>query len=259
MESQAQASDFGQAVRKSASVHGAPFLILCEHASNRVPACLNDLGLSREALESHVAWDPGALGVAQALRKRLSAVLISGNVSRLVYDCNRPPEAPSAVPEQSEVYDIPGNSNLSPSARTERVEKIYTPFVHAVGDEIDRNKDNLELLVTIHSFTPVYHGRKRTVELGILHGQDDRFAKAMMDLLPEKIPYDTRLNEPYAARDGVTHSLDLHGAANGLLNVMIEIRNDLIDSAQEQEDMAAYLCPWITRTLDHLRNSGGQA
>lgn len=256
MESGNDTNDFGQAFEATAPVEGAPVLILCEHASNRVPACLGGLGVTEDVLRSHVAWDPGALGVARALRRRLSAMLISGNVSRLVYDCNRPPSAESAIPERSEIFDIPGNRGLSAAQRADRVEKVYLPFVQAVSERIKTHNAVLELIVTIHSFTPVFHGQKRDVELGILHGRDDRFAKAMVGRLPSTLRLDTRLNAPYAAKDGVTHSIDLHGADNGLLSVMIEIRNDLIGTAQEQEDMAAILAPWITETLDNLRTSG---
>lgn len=257
MESQTDSIAFGEAFVATGPAHGTSVLILCEHASNRIPACLNDLGLTRVELESHVAWDPGALGVANALRQKFSAALISGNVSRLVYDCNRPPEAESAVPMRSEVYDIPGNTGLGASERARRVEKVYDPFVRAVSDHVAKHQESLKLLLTIHSFTPVFNGKKRTVELGILHGRDDRFAKAMMRLQPTTPSRVTRLNEPYSATDGVTHSLELHGTANGLLNVMIEIRNDLIETPEQQEDMASYLAPWIQKTLGGLRESEG--
>ena len=192
MESQVDQKGYGSAYKRSAPIFGTPFLILCEHASNRVPECLGDLGVTRGVLDSHIAWDPGALGVAQALRARLAAVLISGNISRLVYDCNRPPEADSAIPERSEIHDIPGNANLHQKARKARVDNVYAPFIEAVGDEIDQNGVNLELLITIHSFTPVFHVKTRDVELGILHGRDDRFALAMMALQPEDAPLVTR-------------------------------------------------------------------
>lgn len=256
MESQVSRSGYGTSFDVSAPVEGAEILILCEHASNRVPDPLQDLGLSAEALESHVAWDPGALGVARALRGHLSAVLIAGTVSRLVYDCNRPPEAESAIPARSEIYDIPGNVGLSAAQRRARVENVYDPFVGAVQAVIGAHEATLDLMVTIHSFTPVFHGTHRAVELGVLHGRDARFARAMMARLPVDSPYDTRLNEPYSAKDGVAHSLDLHGAPNGLLNVMIEIRNDLIQTEAAQGAMAAYLARWITDTLDHMRDAG---
>lgn len=256
MESRGDMDGFGRAYNFAGPAEGAEILLLCEHASRRVPAFLGDLGLAPDILQSHIAWDPGALGVAQSLRERLAATLISGNTSRLVYDCNRPPDAASAVPARSEIYDVPGNTGLNPSARAARVKLVYEPFVQAVSHSISQQKTTLQLLVTIHSFTPVFHGRARKVQIGILFGRDDRFARAMMTRQPADATYDARLNEPYSAKDGVTHSIDLHGVSNGLLNVMIEIRNDLIGTPGEQADMAAYLAPWITGTLDSIRKSG---
>lgn len=232
-------------------------LILCEHASNRIPACLHDLGLKRDTLDSHVAWDPGAQAVARSLQERMQAVLVSGAISRLVYDCNRPPDAPSAMPERSEVYDIPGNRGLGPDQRAERIDKVYHPFVSAVAEAFDRHGRTLEIMVTIHSFTPIYHGQRREVELGLLHGADDRLAQAMMRLKPADLAHDTRLNAPYSAADGVAHSLDLHGTTRGLPNVMIEIRNDLIRSPAQQDAMAARLAPWISRAQVDLTPSRG--
>lgn len=257
MESQIDSSLFGQAYEVEAPAGGTSCLLLCEHASNRVPAFLDDLGLGGEVLTSHVAWDPGALGVARALRRHLSGVLVSGTISRLVYDCNRPPEAASAIPARSEIYDIPGNTGLSAAQRQARIDNVYAPFAGAVSEVIARYRGTLKLLVTVHSFTPVFHGQKRAVEIGILHGRDDRFARAMMAALPAGTPYEIRLNEPYSARDGVAHSLDLHGAGQGLPSVMIEIRNDLIRTGQDQEAMAGYLAGWITGTLAQMPGAGG--
>ncbi len=248
MQAQMTPVDFGPAATVT-SPEGAPeVLVVCEHASNHIPAGLHGLGLSEEAQLSHVAWDPGALGVAEVLAVEMGAVLVAGTISRLVYDCNRPPEAPSAVPERSEAYEIVGNQNLSESERATRVTEVYRPFAKTVAEQITQYATSLSLMVTIHSFTPVFHGRIRDVELGILHGQDARFAKAMLQDLPAEAPYETRLNEPYSAADGVAHTLDVQGAANGLLNVMIEIRNDLIATTEAQRKMAAYLLAWINAT-----------
>jgi len=92
-------------------------VLVCEHASNAIPTPLNGLGLTDEVRGSHVAWDPGALGVARHLSQALNAPLIAGRVSRLVYDCNRAPESPSAMPAQTERGDIPGNMGLDAAAR----------------------------------------------------------------------------------------------------------------------------------------------
>ncbi len=248
-ESRGDRLDFGTVVHTDLAGNAPKVVLVCEHASNRIPAFLGDMGLGAEARDSHIAWDPGALAVARMMSAELSAPLVHGGVSRLVYDCNRPPEAPGAMPVRSEDYDIPANAQMSDEERQARVHGVYDPFRQALSAVIDRNRASLELLVTIHSFTPIYHGQKRQVELGILHGVDDRFAAAMMATKAVENPYITRLNEPYSAKDGVAHTLDVQALPNGLLNVMIEIRNDLIRTPQQHATVTNCLVPWIKRTL----------
>lgn len=244
--------EFGQVVHDRSLSQAPSVLVLCEHASNRIPAGLSDLGLPLDALQSHIAWDPGALPLAHLLAEGLQAAEVWGGVSRLVYDCNRPPDAPSAMPARSEVYDIPGNAALTAEDRTQRVRSVYTPFCAAVQSMVAQHHRSLQLMVTVHSFTPMYHGQPREVEVGILHGRDDRFAAAMMGCAPVDTPWVIRLNEPYAATDGVAHSLDLHGLRNGLLNVMIEVRNDLLATPDQQQAVADLLIPWLHATRARL-------
>ncbi len=241
--------DFGEVVHVRPAAAGSRVLVVCEHASNRVPAGMRDLGLSGEALQSHAAWDPGAIGVAEVMADQMLAALVQAGVSRLVYDCNRPPEAPSAMPARVEKYGIPANEALTAEMRQKRVTQVYEQFATALARQIRDTRAELKLMVTIHSFNPTFHGEVRGVEVGILHGKDDRFASAMMGDIPSGFPFAARMNEPYSAADGVAHTLDLHGAANGLLNVMIEIRNDLIQSTNQQKEVAANLVPWIIGVL----------
>lgn len=241
--------DFGQVAEVACTTPSPSVLVVCEHASNRIPDGLHSLSVSPEVQRSHVAWDPGALGVARALSQRLPSVLVHCTVSRLVYDCNRPPDAPSAIPERSERYDIPGNRGLSAGGRAQRVDGVFRPFSDALAHQIKAHRASLQAMVTVHSFTPVYDGVARAVDLGILHGQDARLAHAMMDQPPHGVPYDIRLNAPYGPSDGVAHTLDTHGTGNGLRNVMIEIRNDLIATAEAQEAMGALLAGWIEAVL----------
>lgn len=227
-------------------------MILCEHAANVIPDGLASLGLDPAILASHVAWDPGALGVAQHLTHALSACLVHSTVSRLVYDCNRPPTATSAIPEQSEIYTIPGNQNLNPNQWNDRVTKVYAPFKAQVDTLLSNAAYPFEYLITIHSFTPVFHGQHRDVHIGILHGQDTRLATSMMVTAPTDTPYSIRLNEPYSATDGVAHSLDVYGLTYDLPSVMIEIRNDLIETGEAQREMATLLAGWITLAVSHM-------
>ena len=101
----------------------ARLLLVCEHANNFIPAQFNNLQLSDEVLHSHAALDIGANDLAQAISRLLDAPLVSSAVSRLVYDCNRAFGATGALPEKSEVYQIPGNQNLDDAEVRERFEK----------------------------------------------------------------------------------------------------------------------------------------
>ena len=223
-------------------------LVLCEHASHVFPPYFGTLGLSEEDRLSHVAWDPGALDLARALAAHLGAPLVAGRVSRLLYDCNRPPEAASAIPERSENTDIPGNRGLGPEARAERERLIYQPFCAEVA-RVSAATQPLAL-ITMHSFTPVYFGQRRDVEIGILHDEDSRLADAILAGAGPDAPYDVRRNAPYGPADGVTHSLKKHGMERGIASVMIEVRNDLLATPEGIERVSAWLNPLVARALD---------
>ena len=108
---------------------GASSIVLvCEHASPVIPDIYADLGLSPADRTSHAAWDPGAYAVATRLSERLDAALVAGTVSRLVYDLNRSPDSPGAMPAQSEVIVVPGNANLTATEQNDRVTRYYVPF-----------------------------------------------------------------------------------------------------------------------------------
>ncbi|MHC0053588.1 N-formylglutamate amidohydrolase [Actibacterium sp. D379-3] len=215
----------------------SPVVFLCEHAAHFIPPQYHDLGLRGTALTSHIAWDIGALALAQRLAGAFGAPLVAGRVSRLIYDCNRPPEAPDAIPARSEVFDIPGNADLTPQARQARQTDVYDPFCAAVDRAMLAARP--AALVTVHSFTPVYNGQPRPVQIGILHDSDRRLADAL--LAQDWGNVDVQRNQPYGPGDGVTHSLKLHAQSRGRANVMIEVRSDLIDHPEGLAAMAALL------------------
>lgn len=230
---------------------GGGFLLVCEHASNRLPAALGDLGLSAEALRSHIAWDPGAFSVALKLSRRLDSPLVAARFSRLAYDCNRPPEAPDAIAEQSEVYRVHGNVGLNAFERAARAEALYAPFRSLLSGTIAKRSS--PVIVTVHSFTPVYRGVRREVELGVLHDADARLADAVLALAPGATGMNTARNQPYGPLDGVTHTLREHALPAGLLNVMLEIRNDLISDEASCTAVAATLAEVLTAAVDSIR------
>lgn len=238
-----------------------PIVLVCEHAAPFIPPEFDGLGLEEAALASHIAWDVGALGVAEALSDRLDATLLSATVSRLVYDCNRAPDSDTAIPTRSEDTDIPGNRNLSDHERLTRVERFYLPFRTALTGLLDHRTDQRQpsVLVTIHSFTPIFHGRHRAVDIGILHDADTRLADPLLDACAaapcpdgRTVPLTVRRNEPYGPENGVTHTLREHALPRGLLNVMIEIRNDLIGDAPAQQRFGDWLAARLMTALAPL-------
>jgi len=221
----------------------APIVLVCEHASNRIPAALDGLGLDDAARASHAAWDIGALALARALSTRLDAPLVRSRVSRLVYDCNRPPEAPGAMPDRSEAFAVPGNRDLTEAQRASRVRDVYKPFRDLLARTLDARGPCT--VITVHSFTPVYDGVARAVELGLLHDADPALAQAMLRAAPSHLDLQTELNQPYSAADGVTHTLREHATPRSLPNVMIEVRNDLLGDTPAIEKIADGLAGMI--------------
>ena len=154
------------------------------------------------------------------------------------------------MPEISEITHIPGNRNLTPADRLARIQQIYRPFHVAIAELLDyRAAEGVRsVVVTVHSFTPVYRGTPRSVELGILHDRDTRVAEKLITSFPG---VDARLNEPYGPKDGVLHTLNLHAAPRGLQHVMLEMRNDLIAEERGQDEWAKRLLASLTEAGAH--------
>ncbi len=229
-------------------------VLVCEHASNAFPAPWGDLGLSEEQRRAHIAWDPGALGLARGLSLLLDAPLVHAPVSRLIYDCNRAPDMAGAMPIRSEVHDIPGNAEISARERAARAAAIYLPFhadLHAViAERIALGFD--PVIITIHSFTPIYHGERRQVEFGVIHDADTQLAKAIVTEAKARSALKSELNAPYSAADDVTHTLRLQALPYALPNAMLEIRNDLIATPKDEAAMAVTLAPVIAAAVADL-------
>jgi predicted N-formylglutamate amidohydrolase len=232
----------------------SPVLLVCEHASNAMPAPWGSLGLTADQARAHIAWDPGALGLARGLSRRLDATLIHAPVSRLIYDCNRGPDMAGAMPARSEIHDIPGNAAISPAERLARTRAVYLPWANGVHNLIAARiaLGRRPVIITLHSFTPVYHGAPRAVEFGIIHDADPGLALAILAAAKAQTKLVARLNEPYSAADDVTHTLRLHATPYGLANAMLEIRNDLIASPEAEATMADRLAPVLTSALARL-------
>ncbi|MBS0573398.1 MAG: N-formylglutamate amidohydrolase [Proteobacteria bacterium] len=232
---------------------GSPYVLLCEHASPRIPRRLGNLGLPRAERHRHIGWDIGAQALALGLSAALDAPLFLTCYSRLVIDCNRPLGAASLMPELSETTVVPGNRGLTAAARQERIEALHRPYHAAVARRLDaRQAAGIPTLVVgVHSFTPRFKGQARPWHAGILFAGARAFGQALIASLAEDRALSVAANEPYRI-DGDDYTVPVHGDARGLPAALLEIRHDLID------DMAG-VGDWTLRLASALREAEGHA
>ncbi len=219
-------------------------MLLCEHASNFLPAEYGSLGLDPAELQRHIAWDIGAAAVVRALSRELDAPALLGAYSRLLIDLNRPLHVPSSIVTRSESTDVPGNSALTPEERQRRVARVFRPYHDAVETILaERAKAGRRtVIVAIHSFTPVFHGVARKWHAGILFEKAAAFAHATMDRLRAEDPeLQVGANVPYAASPDEDYGLLVHGDNIGNPAILIEIRQDLLTHEHHAQAWAGRL------------------
>ncbi|KAF1706574.1 N-formylglutamate amidohydrolase [Pseudoxanthomonas sacheonensis] len=235
--------------------HGdSPFVLIADHAGQKIPARLGDMGLTQAELDRHIGWDIGIAGLAERLSEKLDAFAILQTYSRLVIDCNRPLEAPGSIVAVSDGTTIPGNESLDDDARTARALEIFAPYHARITQELDRRSEEspAPVLVSLHSFTPVFAGFVRPWHTGVLYHRDARLAHALRDALRAEAGLVVGDNEPYAVSDTSDFAVPVHGEQRGLLHVELEIRQDLIDDAAGQEEWAERLARILPALLPDL-------
>jgi predicted N-formylglutamate amidohydrolase len=221
----------------------SPFLLTCDHYGRLLPQALGDLGLDIGEMERHIAWDIGIAGVAERLSGALGAHLVAQRYSRLVIDCNRPTDAPSSIPLISDTTMIPGNDGLTRDAANARRRLIFDPYHRRITDIIDArlHAGVPTVLVSLHSFTPVYAGIARPWHIGTLYQRDTRLPPLLLKMLRAESDLVVGDNEPYAVSDATDYTIPVHGEARGLANTGIEIRQDLIADGSGQAQWAERL------------------
>jgi predicted N-formylglutamate amidohydrolase len=246
------------------------FFLTADHAGRAIPRRLGNLGLPRRELTRHIAWDIGIAGVTERLAQALDATAVLQEYSRLVIDCNRAPGWASSIPSLSELTAIPGNQNIPTAEREARHREIFLPYHERIAELLDlrsplgrrtgRRPERGTVLIAMHSFTPVFKGEPRTIEIGILYNRDARLANILLDLLraerkPDGAPpYGLVVgdNAPYAITDASDYTVPVHGEGRGLPHVEIEIRQDLITDPAGQRQWAERLARLLPAAYDAL-------
>jgi len=208
----------------------SPVLLICDHASRRIPAALGNMGLDPVALRCHLALDIGVGNLTRLLADRLSITAVLCQYSRLVVDCNRQLMDPSAFLEFGDGIVVAGNRNLHAAARQDRADDIYWPYHAAITAQVERLQalGRPPIFVSLHSFTPVLNGESRRWEMGVLWDADRVTAEIFIHDL-RAAGFKVGDNEPYSGQALQDFTIDHHAEAIGLPHVGIEIRQDLID------------------------------
>jgi predicted N-formylglutamate amidohydrolase len=207
-------------------------LIICDHASNAIPPGYGTLGLPREALDRHIAYDIGAAEVTRALAAQLGAPAVLSTYSRLIIDPNRGLDDPTLVMRYSDGAIVPGNAYIDVAEIARRSARFWTPYRQEIAATVDAMIATGEppALISIHSFTAVWRGVSRPWKIGVLWDRDGRIPKPLIEALlaePGLCADDVGDNEPY---DGALagDTIDATATSRGLANALIEIRQDLI-------------------------------
>jgi predicted N-formylglutamate amidohydrolase len=234
---------------------GSDFFLTADHAGRAIPRLLGDLGLPPSDLQRHIAWDIGVAHVTETLSQALDASAVLQAYSRLVIDCNRHPAWASAIPTTSELTAIPGNENIAPAEREARRREIFLPYHQRIAELLDARvaAGRRTVLIAMHSFTPVFRGETRTIDIGILYNRDRRLADTLLDLLRAEGDLAVGDNAPYAITDASDYTVPVHGEGRGLPHVEIEIRQDLIGDDAGQAAWAARLARLLPLADTSLR------
>ncbi|WP_138469650.1 N-formylglutamate amidohydrolase [Poseidonocella sp. HB161398] len=250
----------GRAYEVTGAERTGDWVVSCDHATNIVPGSVNggDLGLPPCDMARHIAYDVGAEGVALALGEALGAPVVASRFSRLVIDPNRGEDDPTLL---MRIYDgsiIPANRHADAAEVARRLDAFHRPYHGALAELMAARA--APVLVSVHSFTPQLAGRAmRPWQIGVLSAADRRLSEGLIAALNapdfaawvEDIsgaPLRIGDNQPYSGHlpgDAV----DRHALAQGHLNTLIEIRNDLIATPAQQAAWGARLAPLLRRAL----------
>ncbi|MEM8775209.1 MAG: N-formylglutamate amidohydrolase [Pseudomonadota bacterium] len=223
----------------------ADWLVTCDHAHNTVPEFVNNgsLGISAKDMERHIAYDPGASGVARALAEQLNGPYIGANFSRLVIDPNRGEDDPTLIMQLYDGTIIPANRYLDDEDRIARLEQCYRPY-HSRLSELACYRND-PILISVHSFTPQFRGRApRPWHVGVLYASDERLSGPLIVGLKAQADLCVGENQPYTgALKG--DAMDRHAVQTGRLHALLELRNDLISTPEDQVKWAERLAPLL--------------
>jgi len=230
-----------------------PTLLICDHASDRFPKSLGDMGLDPFARRCHLAIDIGAGALTESLAESLSVTAVMQNYSRLIVDCNRQLMDPGAFLEYGDGILVPGNRNLHQADKDVRANALYWPYHRAIEEQIQRLEQAgpSPAFISIHSFTPVLNGESRAWQVGILWDKDERLRHPFLEGFRDA-GYYVGDNVPYSGKAPQDFTIDHHAEEAELPHIGIEIRQDLLRNKKGIAQIARVMHGIIESLPDRL-------
>src|SRR5580693_6990572 len=229
----------------------SPFLLICDHAGDAVPASLDRIGLARADLERHIGIDIGILPVSERISDLIGAPLVYQRYSRLVVDCNRKRTAPDLTAPISDGTAVPGNIGVGEAERDRRIREIAEPYHRGVSARIaGSGSDGFGVFISMHSFTPSLRSKPfaRPWHVGLCYGRNDAFSRCVLAVLDGELNLVVGCNQPYGVDVETDYSVPIYGEERGHPYVEFEIRQDLIAEAAGQQQ-------WARRIVEVLRKA----
>ena len=212
-----------------------PIVLSCEHASMRLPEPWAWPAADHWLVGTHWSYDLGIADLVRILSRRTGWPAVLSRFSRLLIDPNRSLESHELFRTDAEGRLVHLNAGVSPSDRKRRIERYYEPY-HAALDQVVASAADASLC-SMHSFTPIYLGRRRELEIGVLFDKDEDTAREVAQHLADA-GWHVRLNEPYSGREGLMFSADEHALAHGRVAIELEFRQDLLLDPNQLERLA---------------------
>lgn len=222
------------------------YVFCCEHATNHFgprPAS----GTDRALLDTHWAVDLGVAKLTELLVQDSDGIGIFATYSRLLLDPNRTLDSASLIVESIEGKSLICNKNLDASEREYRIECLHRGYHDGLNAALtERLARGPVGLVSMHSFTPIWAGVPRDVEIGVLFDRNDQMAEAMVEHLISD-GFQCKANEPYSGRTGeLMYAANRHGRFHEVPYIEFEVRQDLITNHEDRVRISTAL----HKTLD---------
>jgi predicted N-formylglutamate amidohydrolase len=206
------------------------FVLLADHAMNRLPPAYGSLGLPDSAFKRHIAYDIGVEALTRKLAAGLGVPAVLSCFSRLLIDPNRGEDDPTLIMKISDGAIIPGNHPINQEEWANRIETYHRPYHRAIEHTIGRvakASGVAPLVISLHSYTHAWKDVPRPWHAAVLWDTDHRAVTPLIDLL--RAPGDILVgdNEPY---DGALRNDTMyrHCMRPGIPHALLEVRQDLI-------------------------------